>query len=152
MGNSLLFYSHCKKEKEWLYLEESWYAYYLSNYHSRILWNYGDVLAESASPAILQWAIEGAVGFARNGYRLAIPERVAIATEEYQAREDWISNFIAERCVNGDRVGGGELYAAYREWANGAGEFVRRQSDFVAAMESAGYKNLQVMGVIIGWA
>ncbi|MDR0326570.1 MAG: DUF5906 domain-containing protein [Oscillospiraceae bacterium] len=108
--------------------------------------NYGEALAERAAPAILQWAIDGAVDFARAGYRLSLPERVAMATEEYQAREDWIANFISECCTQGDRVAGGELYAAYREWAQGAGEYVRRQSDFVAGMESAGYRKLMSNG------
>lgn len=108
--------------------------------------NYGEVLAERAAPAILQWAIDGAIDFARAGYRLSIPERVAIATEEYQAREDWLSNFIAERCTNGDRVAGGELYAAYRAWSESAGEYTRRQNDFVAAMETAGYRKITSNG------
>ena len=102
--------------------------------------NYGEVLSEQAAPAILQWAIEGAINFVQAGYRLQIPDRVAMATEEYQAREDWIANFIAERCIKGDRVAGGDLYAAYREWAHSAGEYARRQSDFVSAMEVAGYR------------
>ena len=108
--------------------------------------NYGEVLSEQAGPAILQWSIEGAVNFVRAGYRLQIPDRVAMATEEYQAREDWISNFIAERCVKGDRVPGGDLYAAYRDWSTKSGELTRRQPDFVAAMESAGYRKIKSNG------
>ena len=110
--------------------------------------NYGEVLVEKAAPAILQWAVEGAVQFARSGYELVIPDRVAIATEEYQAREDWLANFIAETCTAdaNARAQGGELYAAYRGWAEHAGEYVRRQSDFVAAMGAAGYQRAQSNG------
>jgi phage/plasmid-associated DNA primase len=108
--------------------------------------NYGEVLVEKAAPAILEWAIEGAVGFVQAGYQLQVPERVAMATEEYQAREDWLSNFIAECCTNGDRVAGGALYAAYRTWAESAGEYVRRQNDFVAALSAAGYKKITSNG------
>ena len=108
--------------------------------------NYGEVLSEKAGPAILQWAIEGAVNFVRQRYKLIIPDCVAIATEEYQAREDWVSNFIAECCIKGDRVAGGELYAAYRAWAERSGEYARRSNDFVAAMESAGYKKITSNG------
>lgn len=108
--------------------------------------NYADVLAEQAGPAILHWAIEGSVNFIKNGYRLIIPDSVARATMAYQARENWISNFIAECCISGARVSGGELYAAYRTWAASTGEYARRQCDFVAAMEGAGYKKFTSNG------
>ena len=103
--------------------------------------NYGDVLVKEAGPAILAWAIQGAVNFARNGYKLDIPEAVEEITDAYRAREDWLSNFINERC-NKDpsaRVRTGELYSAYREWAESVGDYVRRGNDFTAAMEATGY-------------
>ena len=103
--------------------------------------NYGDVLAKEAGPAILAWAIQGAVNFARNGYKLDIPEAVEEITDAYRAREDWLSNFINERCIKepNARVRTGELYSAYREWAESVGDYVRRGNDFTAAMESTGY-------------
>ena len=94
----------------------------------------------------LQWAIIGAIGFASNRFHLQIPDRVAEATEEYKAREDWVSNFIAERCIKGGRVASGELYAAYRSWSESSGEYTRRSNDFVAAMEVAGYKRITSNG------
>ena len=108
--------------------------------------NYGELLASEAAPYILQWAVEGAIEFVKNGYKLIVPECVAIATEEYQARENWIANFVAECCNEGECVGGGDLYAAYRNWATNAGEYVRRQSDFVAGLESAGYRKFTSNG------
>lgn len=103
--------------------------------------NYGDVLAKEAGPAILAWAIQGAVNFARNGYKLDIPEAVEEITDAYRAREDWLSNFINERCIKDPnaRVRTGELYSAYREWAESVGDYVRRGNDFTAAMEATGY-------------
>lgn len=103
--------------------------------------NYAEVLARDAGPAILSWAIEGAVNFVRNGFKLDIPDTVAEATEEYRQREDWLANFINERCVlePNARVQDKDLFLAYRQWAQDSGEFARRKTDFATAMETAGY-------------
>lgn len=107
--------------------------------------NFGDVLAEQAGEAILSWAIEGAINFVRNGFRLDIPEAVQEATEAYREREDWLNNFINERCVRepNARVRASELYAAYREWAGATGDYVRRLNEFTSAMEDAGFRNVK---------
>jgi phage/plasmid-associated DNA primase len=107
--------------------------------------NYGDVLVKESGGAILAWAIEGAVNFVRNGFKLDVPESVEEATEAYRQREDWLSNFIAERCVKDPnaRVGAAELYYEYRNWAESTGDYTRRLNDFTAAMETAGYKNVR---------
>ncbi len=107
--------------------------------------NYGEVLAKEAGPAILQWCIEGAVLFARNRYKLQIPEAVEEATEDYREREDWLTNFLSERCRRGPnfRAGAAELYAEYRDWAAASGEYVRRLNDFNTAMENAGYHQIR---------
>ena len=110
--------------------------------------NYADVLVKEAGGAILLWAIEGAVNFVRNGFRLQIPEVVEEATEAYREREDWLTNFINERCIRepNARAKTGELYAAYKEWAESNGEFVRRGNDFTAAMEAAGFYTTKSRG------
>ena len=103
--------------------------------------NYGDRLLQEAGGAILAWALQGAVDFARNRYELTIPDAVAECTEEYRAAEDWLSNFISECCVRdpAGRVGASEIYSRYREWAAACGDSMRRQSDFNVAMEAAGF-------------
>lgn len=107
--------------------------------------NFGEVLAQEAGPAILSWAIEGAVNFAQNQYKLDIPDAVAEATEEYREREDWLSNFIGERCEKGPnfRAGAADLYKNYKDWADQSGEYVRRLNDFNTAMETAGYHKIK---------
>lgn len=107
--------------------------------------NYADVLAKEAGGAILTWAIEGAVNFVRNGFRLDIPEVVEEATEAYRAREDWLTNFINERCIRepNARVGAADLYREYREWAESTGDYVRRLNDFTTTMEAAGFQNIR---------
>lgn len=105
--------------------------------------NYAEVLARKAGGAIMSWGIEGAVHFIRNGYKLDIPAAVAAATKDYREREDWLTNFIDERCERrpGVHEGARNLYLAYKSWAEEAGEFVRRERDFSVAMEAAGYKS-----------
>lgn len=104
--------------------------------------NFGDVLAREAGPAILAWAIQGAVNFARNGYKLDIPAAVEEVTDEYRQRENWLDNFIEECCVREPdaRAGAAELYGTYKEWSAQNGDYTRRLNDFNTAMESAGYE------------
>ena len=106
--------------------------------------NYGDVLVEKAGPAILTWMLQGAVNFARNGYKLTIPDVVEMAVEDYRQREDWLENFLSERCIlePDARAPAGELYQVYRQWAEEAGDYVRRQIDFNTAMEQRGFSKI----------
>lgn len=106
--------------------------------------NYADTLVKEAGPAIMAWIIQGAMNYIKNDFKLVIPDTVAIATEEYRAQEDWLENFIDERCVRepGARVGARELYLEYKDWATETGDYVRREKDFSKAMEEAGYVKL----------
>lgn len=73
-------------------------------------------------PAILAWAIEGAVVWWRGG--LFAPASVLSATREYLAGEDVVLRWLAER-VKTRENGGCLLSAAYqdfREWARATGE------------------------------
>lgn len=74
-----------------------------------------------------------------------IPEAVAEATDAYRHRENWLENFVEERCTCelGARVGARELYLEYKDWATEASEYVRRENDFSAAMEVAGYQKIK---------
>ena len=110
--------------------------------------NFADVLAKEAGSAILSWAIEGAVNFVRNKFKLDVPDAVAEATEAYRQREDWLANFINECCVKepNAREGARALYLVYRAWAEESGEYVRRENDFAEAMAKAGYRKIQPKG------
>lgn len=102
--------------------------------------NYGDILVQEAGPSILSWAIEGAVNFARNGYQLQTPDVVEETTEAYRGQEDWVGNFLSECCTlePGAWIPASNLYRRYREWAEGAGDYVRRLPDFNTALENRG--------------
>ena len=110
--------------------------------------NYADTLATEAGSAILAWAIEGAMNFVRNGFKLDIPDVIEEATEEYRQREDWLSNFIGERYTKDEtaRTGARALYLEYKAWAQDAGEYIRRENDFSAAMLTAGYRKVKIKG------
>ena len=105
--------------------------------------NMSDLLVEEAGPAVLSWIIQGAVDFTLSGFKLTFPDAVAMATEEYRSRENWLERFISERCIRepNARVGARELYTEYKTWAQDTGEYTRRESDFAEAMDKAGYQN-----------
>lgn len=110
--------------------------------------NYGSVLVRECGGAILAWGIEGAGNFVRNGFKLDVPDVVAEATEAYRQREDWLANFINERCIRepNAREGARALYLEYRAWAEESGEYIRRENDFAEAMIKAGYQKTQPKG------
>lgn len=110
--------------------------------------NMADALIQEAGPAIMSWIVKGAVDFAENGFKLVIPDSVALATEEYRNRENWLQRFIDERCTRepNARVGARELYIEYKTWAQDTGEYVNRESDFSDAMENAGYRKVKPKG------
>lgn len=107
--------------------------------------DYANHLVEHCGGAILAWAIQGAMEFIQNGFKLVVPDIVAMATEEYQNRENWLENFIDERCIRepNARVGARSLYNEYKRWAQDGGEYVRRETDFSTAMEAAGFQKVK---------
>lgn len=106
--------------------------------------NYTETLTREAGEAVMAWVVHGAVKFCANNFKIPLPDVVAKATEEYQARENWLSNFISERCTrdpNG-RVQSSVLYEEYRNWSQSTGDYTRRLNDFAIAMEAAGFKKI----------
>jgi putative DNA primase/helicase len=93
--------------------------------------------AEAAG--ILNWALEGLRQWREMG--LAEPNAVTVATSEYRADQDVLQHFIDALCTTGaeKRTKGSKLYAAYKQWAETAGEFVLSERDFGNAMSDRGY-------------
>lgn len=84
----------------------------------------GDKL-KAELPGILNWAIEGCFAWQQIG--LQTPAKVADATEDYRSSQDLLGAFLNESCVVDPRRQAGivklaDLYAAYKEWCDDAGE------------------------------
>ena len=111
--------------------------------------NYADYLAENAGGFILAWAVEGAQNFARNGFRLDIPDCVEEATYDYRSRENWLENFLSECCIKetGAHVGARELYDAYKAWSEALKDYTRSEKDFSAEMEKLGISKRKSHGI-----
>lgn len=106
--------------------------------------NYADYLVKHSGGAILAWAVEGAQQFARCGFRLEVPESVKEATAAYREQENWLENFIDERCIRdqNSRIRSRELYEAYKEWSTAVGEYIRNEKEFSAEMKRAGFQSI----------
>ena len=90
-------------------------------------------------PAILRWAIDGYDKFLEGG--LQPPDAVRTATDEYLNSEDAFSLWFEESCQS--EVDGFEttsaLFASWKTWAAGSGEFVGSAKRFSQTMASHGY-------------
>lgn len=85
-----------------------------------------DKLIATEGPAILAWAIRGAVEYFAEG--LAEPDAVRAATEAYQRDQDTVARFVEERCETGSpsaqhlHVRSGVFRKAYEAWCAAEGE------------------------------
>lgn len=73
-------------------------------------------------PGILAWAVRGCLSWQREGMKP--PHEVLLASQNYQAEQDVLSDFIADRCVRAPkcRVPRNDLFMAYQSWAKQTGE------------------------------
>ncbi len=80
----------------------------------------GDLVPEA--PGILQWLIEGALTYLREG--LVIPAEVKAATQEYRDEMDVVGQFIAACVVAepGQDVTARTMYQSYTWWAEANGK------------------------------
>ncbi len=110
--------------------------------------NFADELVSQAGGAILQWMIDGARLFCENGFHFNIPSAVEQATSAYQQKEDWLKQFISERCIRdiNTRVRSSEIYLEYKNYSISNGDYCRRAADFSKAMETAGFKKVIING------
>ena len=88
---------------------------------------------------ILNWAIEGALEWQREG--LPQTEEVTAATVEYRRDMDTFQDFLDECCklLPAATVGATSLYHAYREWANDNGYYQWSQKVFGQKVAAKGF-------------
>lgn len=101
------------------------------------------LLAEA--PGILRWATLGYSDWIRNG--LLCPERVQKATDEYRSDMDIMADFIRQECVveAGARVGSGDLFRAYKGWAEENGEHSISQRTLAFRLQDRGFERYHGM-------
>lgn len=104
--------------------------------------NYAEHLYQHAAGAILQWILDGARKVIGEDYVLKPPPKVVEASEAYRDENDWLNHFLDDQCdINPSYTEkSGELYAAYRAYALGSGEYARSTTDFYTALEQLGFE------------
>ena len=104
--------------------------------------NYAEHLYQNAAGAVLQWILDGARKVIDEDYVLKAPAKVIEASEAYRDENDWLNHFLDDQCDIDPTYTekSGELYAAYRAYALGAGEYARSTTDFYTALEQLGFE------------
>ncbi|GHU70754.1 hypothetical protein FACS1894184_16650 [Clostridia bacterium] len=74
--------------------------------------DYCEELYNKAGGTVLSWIIKGAQCFIQANYKISSPECVVQAIEKYRKDNDWLNNYLADRCVIGKnyRQKSGNLY------------------------------------------
>ena len=88
---------------------------------------------------ILAWLVEGCLLWQEEG--LERPAEVASATEDYRKEMDVLGGFLDARCgpEPGAKVASGELFSAYRQFAEAQGEKSLTQRAFNEQMAERGF-------------
>jgi len=89
-------------------------------------------------PGILAWAVAGCLLWQRDG--LNPPAEVVVATDAYRRESDTLGAFLEEYCELGAEFvqPASELYRAYKQWTEVAGEFQLSQTAFGRRLEERG--------------
>lgn len=102
---------------------------------------------KAEAPAILRWAIDGAVEWHRSG--LGIPASVAEASREYIDSEDSLLRFLEDETetIPGHRAPGIPLYERYQKWAIEEGTAPVSRKAFGTMMPERGFEKYNVNGM-----
>lgn len=106
--------------------------------------NFAEQVINEEGSGVFAWCMEGAKKFIENGFKLPSCEIVMEATDEYRDNEDYLGQFVDEKCVvttlmeggsNKVRIGATEIYTAYRDWCKTNGFFYKNISEFNHSLE-----------------
>lgn len=106
--------------------------------------DFAGYLYENAGGAVLAWIVEGARRFIANGFKIDLPQAAQEALAEYNRENDWLQDFIEDRCDvgSGYSVGSAELYSEYTLHCQATGaSFKRDMREFRSALAAAGYES-----------
>jgi putative DNA primase/helicase len=104
-------------------------------------------------PGILNWAIEGALAWQKEGRQIP-PESVRKATDEYRADEDVLRDFIAENVEKADdqQLAHKDLYHAYKAWNSDQGsDKAFSNKRLVKMFKDRAYKSFLGAGNVLSW-
>jgi len=99
-------------------------------------------------PGILNWAVEGCLGWQREG--LGEPPVVTEATAAYCEEMDVMARFVAERCVEevGKSATAASLFKSYLEWCTLNGEKPMTQTAFGMRLGERGFVKKKIKGIV----
>lgn len=109
---------------------------------SKTIKDYADQLAARCGGYILQWAIDGAISAAAQGFNIVEPTAVSDLLQRYRAGQDQVQNFLNEMCLRDPLVEqkSGDLYNAYRAWCMSIGEAAKTNAVFNDEMHRLGFR------------
>ena len=99
------------------------------------------------APGILAWLVEGCLLWQELG--LLPPDKVLVATKEYQKSQDIFGHYIDECLLIGDhvlRVDLKALYINYKEWCNDVGHYCMAKDKVLLEMEQRFSKRVSTNG------
>ena len=103
--------------------------------------DYAGYLYEHCGGAALSWMIAGARRVIDQEFKITLPEAVTDAVKEYRSNNDWLTEFIRERCVTGRGYSAAApLYEEYKDFCEAYGEYKRGSREFFLTLEAAGYR------------
>ena len=119
--------------------------------------DFASYLIKQEGPQILQWMIEGAGKFYRNGKQISAPKAVVKATQEYVDSEDKIKRFMAEACdvKEGATVQASRAFGAFEKWLKDNGfRYAGGIKAFQADLKRLGYghKRSSKGGLYLGFS
>lgn len=94
-------------------------------------------LIPGALPAVLAWAVAGALEWQRRG--LGEPPEVRKAVQEYRTTQDHVGPFLADHPVV-DKVRLRDLFKSWTTWCAEENEKPGSQADLAAALRAKGYE------------
>ena len=91
-------------------------------------------------PGILRWIVEGAAKWLQSG--LETPEKIKMATQEYQSEQNIIRNFLECECIEkpGVFVGATDLFKGFDVWRTDEGQRKITQTKFGRMLQEMGYQ------------
>jgi putative DNA primase/helicase len=116
---------------------------------SKLIGRFEHILLEEA-PGILNWLLDGFRLWREQG--LAVPEVVRVATEEYRADQDYVSQFLVTAIRRSDspdnHVTSAELWHAYTKWCRENAVEPMSRNSFGRALSGHGLKRAKSSNIV----